>query len=220
MGKVTAWSFSRYLDYEKCPFKFKCKYIDKIQEPPSPALDKGRLVHKKGEDYLTAPIATEVPKEYVQFQDQMVELRNLTPLVEQKWALNANWQPTGWFDRDAWLRIVTDACVAYGDGEVEVIDHKTGRQYDYHQDQMEIFACGAAFYLKGPVEKVTTRLWYLDSGHEEIKSFTFSECEELSYKWEDKPKAMLNDDVFAPRPGSECKWCFYARSKNGPCKFG
>jgi hypothetical protein len=42
----------------------------------------------------------------------------------------------------------------------------------------------------------------------------------LQKKWEARVQPMLNDEVFAPRPGEpHCGWCDYSKAKGGPCKY-
>jgi hypothetical protein len=41
----------------------------------------------------------------------------------------------------------------------------------------------------------------------------------LADDWEDKTRPMLNDTIFAPKPGNACRWCHWKKSNGGPCKF-
>ncbi len=54
--KITAWSFSRYGDYQKCPLMAKFKAIDKIKEPSNKYLKRGTAIHKEAELYQTRKI--------------------------------------------------------------------------------------------------------------------------------------------------------------------
>ena len=46
------WSSSRYTVYDQCPAKAAYKFIDKLPEPPAPALDRGSLIHKQAELFI------------------------------------------------------------------------------------------------------------------------------------------------------------------------
>lgn len=215
---VTAWSFSRLELWERCPFAFKCKHIDKLPDPGSPAMARGNSIHKEAALFLNGTTSTLAP-ELMKFADEMRELKTLKPFVEQQWALSSRWRKTGWFDKLAWCRVILDAGVVYDDGTADVIDHKTGKKYGENVDQMNLFAT-ATFAWFPTVEHVTTRLWYLDADDEDIAEYDRDQFEDLKAEWEDRVAPMFNDTIFAPRPNEKCRWCAYAKSKGGPCKFG
>lgn len=236
-GLVTAWSYSRYADYEQCPLRFKLKHIDRLPDPGGPAMQRGSDIHKEGESYLkTAGAKGEapaVPKTYVHFKDEMQQLRGLNPMVEQQWGFTTSWSPTGWFAKDTWLRIICDVAVHYDDNTLDIIDFKTGRKYTTNEDQVELFSMGG-FARFPEVEHVTARLWYLDipdgpkdkdDPHEDstanttIREYTRDQFEAAQKKWQRKIQPMFMDTKFPPRANEKCKWCAFSRSKGGPCKF-
>ena len=106
---VKAWSYSRLADYEQCPAKFKYKHIDRLPDPGSAAMQRGSDIHKAGENFLKGK--GKLTPEYKYFKKEMAELKQLSPLVEQQWGFTANWEQTGWFGNDTWLRIVCDVAV-------------------------------------------------------------------------------------------------------------
>lgn len=235
---VTAWSYSRYADYQLCPLKFKLKHIDKMKEEGSPAMQRGSDIHKLGETFLTAPPAKGkkvpvVPPEYAHFKDEMLQLRGLDPMVEQQWGFTQNWEPAtgsgrdphGWFAKDTWLRIVCDVAVFYDDDTADIIDFKTGRMYDTNQEQMELFS--AAPFMKRPTLKhVTTRLWYLDvpdpkgtGDNVVVQEFTRDDFERIKKQWIKRIVPMFKDQRFAPTPNDKCRWCSFSKEKGGPCKY-
>jgi hypothetical protein len=221
---ITAWSYSRYADYRQCPLRFKLKYLDKLPEPGSPAMQRGGEVHKEGENFLLGSGKgrgkAKVPESYRHFEDEMLQLLALDPMVEQQWGFTRQWEPTGWFGSDTWLRIVCDVVVKYDDDTVDLIDFKTGRKYDTNEEQVELFSC--APFMKWPVvNHVTTRLWYLDQAqdNEVIREYTRDQFEGIRTGWEKKIVPMFKDKRFAPTPNDKCKWCSFSKSKGGPCKF-
>lgn len=215
---LSAWSFSRYNDYQRCPAFFKYKHIDKLPVPDHPAMARGKEIHEKAAGFLQGTL-NELPEELSWFDDMMIELRGMDPIVEQQWGFDRKWQPTGWFANDTWLRVVLDAGVVYDDNTGVVVDHKTGKKYGDNQEQMELFAL--AFMQRYPqTREVETRLWYLDSGDEEIAEFTADQKRELREKWEKRIAPMMGDKTFAARPNSFCKICPFSASNSGPCQFG
>lgn len=220
---LTAWSYTRYADYRRCPMYFAYKHLLRIKEPAGPAMQRGRDIHKEGEQYLIAPRKPrKVPDSYANFADEMQQLRELHPSVEQQWGFTQDWKPTDWFGKDTWVRNVLDVSVVYEDATADVIDFKTGKKYGSNDEQMELF--GLSMFAKFPeVQHVTTRLWYLDDPNpdtnEVIAEFKAPEAPILIKDWNKKVRPMFADRKFPPRPNDKCKWCHLSKSKGGPCKF-
>lgn len=227
---VTAWSYSRWGDYERCPLYFKEKHVAKsFKDAGSAAMDRGNDIHKGTAAWLSGKTEG-LPREAFQnprAEKILMELRAMPGLmVEQQWGFDAHWKPTGWFDSrgqaPTWLRVILDVGVLYDDMTAEAIDWKTGKRYGSNQDQMELFAVGVMCKIV-PVKHVTTRLVYLDEKGkdiEDIEEFPATHKQRLIDKWTKKVEPMFTDKVFAPRPNDKCKWCPLARSKGGKCAFG
>lgn len=214
--KITSWSYSRLAAYKECPFKAKCKFIDKLPEPPSPAMDRGNKIHKLAENY-TKGIITKLPTELKLFKNQFKLLKASDPMVEETWAFTNKWQETRWNDwNNCWVRIKTDA--AFLDEEtLTVIDHKTGKKRDSYGEQLSLYGLGGM--LKFPhIKEVKTQLWFLDSGETEECTYKASEMKKLLASWNDKVKKMLTDSKFKPTPNNNCRFCPFRSSEGGPCK--
>lgn len=222
---VLAWSYSRYGDYTQCPAMFKYKHLDKLPTKGSPAMQRGSDIHKEGENWLKTPGKRPLPASYVNFKAEMLQLKGLAPMVEQQWGFTRQWQPTGWFGNDTWLRIICDVAVKYDDGTADIIDFKTGKMYETNKDQVELFSTSP--FMKWPeVNEVTTRLWYLDvtdpsgAGDNVVEQeYTRGDFDRIKAGWEKKVQPMFNDRKFAPRPSGKCGWCDFSKAKGGPCKF-
>jgi len=223
--KLTAWSYSRYYTYSVCPRKAKLGYIDKIREPANAAMDRGSKIHILAEKYVTSPDRVKIPEELKYFSEEFMRLRRRrkkspdSVLTEKQWAFTENWEPTGWFDRDAWCRVVLDVII-YNEKThtATVVDYKTGKIRDNHKEQLSLYAL-AMFTMFGDCKTVDASMWYLDQGEIGDTRYTRDQLEWLREEWEKKSKPMLNDTVFAPTPSWLCKWCFYSKDKNGPCEF-
>jgi CRISPR/Cas system-associated exonuclease Cas4 (RecB family) len=157
------------------------------------------------------------------FEKLLRDLRGMHPLVEMEWGYTSEWKPTGWFGDATWFRSKLDAALVYEDNEADVIDFKTGKPYA--QDtilQAELYALSIfCRYLQ--VQRVKVRFWYLDidqQGKEVIYRFSRDMMEALLKRWTARAEKMLNDRIMAPLPGTHCKWCPFAKSKDGPCKYG
>ena len=217
--KITAWSFSRWKDYEQCPLKAKFKHVDKIKEPGSAAMDRGSEIHKLAEDYAMGKLA-ELPQELACFGEEFEILRDRKPSCELEWAFDNEWHPTTWFAPKAWCRIKVDACLsAVGEPtKLIVIDHKTGKVNPDHKDQLGLYALGA-FNMLDYLQTVDARLWYLDQGEEGGEVFERGDVPELTRTWARRTKAMLSDTKFLPTPSNKCRWCFFSKEKGGACQY-
>lgn len=217
---VTAWSYSRYSDYERCPAFFKYKYILKVPTVAGPAMARGREIHKLAEDYLKAPKAGKIPLELKNFSDELKQLHSLKPMVEQQWGFTRQWSPTGWFGAGVWVRGIADVAVVYDDGTADVVDWKTGKKYQTNEDQMELF--GLITLSKFPeVTSVRTLLWYTDiaDDNEVDRAYFRKDVPALMKKWEKAVVPMFADKKYPPRPNDKCRFCDFAKNRGGPCKF-
>lgn len=216
--QIKSWSYSRYALHTECPAKAKYKFLDKLPEPPAPAMERGNKIHKLAEDYTKGEIK-KLPPELKLYKDQFEELRRSKPMVEESWTFRQDWSETTWNDwNGAWCRIKVDAS-CLDETELYVIDHKTGKPRDGYEEQLSLYALGGM--LKFPhIEMVHTQLWYLDHDIEPVaKSYSIKEFKDLKVGWEKRVKPMLSDTRFSPKPSHKCQWCPYSKAKGGPCKF-
>ena len=221
MGLIKAWSYSRYSDYETCPQQARYKHVEKLPQEENPAMERGKHAHDDIAAYLRGDIPDEKAHEltgWEHFGEMFEALRDLEPLVEQQWGFMKQWSPTTWFGKDVWFRSVLDSVVIYPDHTADVIDLKTGKARPEHAQQAELYAISV--FLRHHVGGVTVRFWYLDHGTESVYRFGKIDAEPLIQKWNGKVKRMLSDEIMAPKPGHHCNWCDFAKSKDGPCKYG
>lgn len=227
MNAPFSWSYTRYKAWHDCPKQYQAKFVTKtIKDEKSPAMLRGQKIHEGVAAYIEgkAPLLPGAG-EMAKFNSLMAQLKFMDPayrLIEQQWAFTSKWEPTGWFSKGpvaAWLRVVLDVAVLYPDWDAEVIDHKTGKRYDSNEEQNELFAL-AVFKTEPRVQSVTTRLWYLDDGGETTAAYHKRDEAALTTKWEKAVAPMAAEEVFAPRPGNQCRYCPLARSNGGDCRFG
>ncbi len=218
----TAWSYSALSAYEACPRNYFVTKVLKIKQEKNEGQWRGIKLHDKGAKFLAGE-TDDFPIEFAKFEDQMYELREFHPIVEQKWAFNAKWKSTGNFAKDVKCRMVLDVGLQYADRTAEAIDHKTGKykpeDNEKYFDQMGLFAYGFTKMFPGTTH-ITTRLWYIDQDKEIIKEFTAQDAAMVGKDMERRASRILEDDRFAPRPNKGCYWCPIAKAKGGPCEFG
>jgi len=213
----------------ECPFAVCLDKIQKVRiiEPPNEHFIKGDRVHKSAEIQIGG--RGKLPKlepELKTVKDLLVDLRKRQAAVELEWAFNRQWEPTGWYDKDAWLRIKTDVCADQVDPpEVEIIDWKTGRCYPDHAQQRSLYALGGLRLvqigqLAGGSKDVqlTAQHIYVDTGLRATEKFAMCSLEPLKREWLERTKKMLSDTQFKATPSNQaCKWCKFAKSRGGPC---
>lgn len=222
VGKaVTAWSYSRLNTYEQCPFKFKLTVVLGIKEPGSAAMERGTQVHKDAEIFLRVPSA-ELPESYKLLADELQSIKDNGAKAEVEVTFTKDWQPTGWFDKDAWVRIKVDSIVYLPKtNSIRIIDFKTGKNRGGYEDQIELYAI-AALILYPDISNISAELWFVDSG-EIIGSshgqYTHDMLPALKQKWEDRVVPMFEDAIWPARPNNFCGFCHFRKVNSGPCEY-
>lgn len=229
MKRIPAWSFSRWRKWDACPRSAKHAYIDKLPDPPGPAMQRGSDIHEACEVYLKAPMhdAVPCPEEALSFRREMEELHAAPGLhVEESWAFTKDWKECDWFDRRAWFRAKVDARHgAKADGVMTIIDFKTGsanRQPGPEAEkQAECYALAAFKKFNGHLHKVIVEFWYFDRPLEDNRRqwvYTREHDEaQLLAKWGTEGTLLTTDVRFPKRPGFHCRWCAFNVKKGGPC---
>lgn len=221
VDQIIAWSYSRLTAYEECPQKTKFRVIDKIPEPDeskSPALVNGIEVHAAIEKFLKGQ--SEDTSRFKLLADEMRELRELGTQSELEVTFNKDWAMTGWFDKDAWLRIKIDGFISH-DGVARLMDWKTGKNKGGYESQLELYAL-AAMLIDEECESATGELFFVDTGEiiaTKRGAYTRADIPKLKEDWMKRIKPMMSDKVFPPRPGNYCRWCNFAKAKGGLCRF-
>jgi hypothetical protein len=125
-----AWSFSRLKAFEDCPRRYHETQIkkDKWPEKRSAQLDWGDAVHKALATALRD--GTPLPTVFRIFQHWIDKVNRTAGelLVEDdcKWAITRQFEPTPWFAKNVWLRVVADAVKLDNDAAL-VVDWKAGK---------------------------------------------------------------------------------------------
>lgn len=220
MKLPTAWSYSSLSKYEECPAKYKYGRIDKLPDPQGPAAARGEMLHARGEQYLLGKIK-EIPAGYEHFGAPLRALRLMDAVPEIELGVTAEWKPTGFFAPDVWLRMKLDVLVPpEGKDETAFVDFKSGRYYDSHPEQAEIYALGSAV-LHPKLKAVHAEFWYIDSG--DVQAWTFDvqprALSKLKKKWAARAALALDDRAWNPTPSAKaCKYCAFRTDRGGPCQ--
>jgi RecB family exonuclease len=203
--------------------------VDKVRisEPPNPYFVKGDLVHKCAQEYVSGASKT-IVKDLVKQRSVLNRLRKVNThiQVELKWAFTRNFALTQWYAGDAWLRMMIDVLRDQKKPpEVEIIDWKTGKQYDDHKQQRSLYALGGLQLVQigqlaggSKDAKLTASHVYTDLPQPAIEVFTMKDLIPLKREWILRIKDMMSDTEYPAKPGFACKYCRFGKSKGGPCQ--
>lgn len=241
---MIAWSYSRLMDYEKCPQLFKFKVIDKLKEPSNAAMERGSMIHLLAETWLKAKTLKKVPTELKRVAPMLKTLKRLNAEAEAQWTLRPNFEgSTGWFAKDAWLRVKVDAQAmvtyqalkgveelvipppqqpdAVSANGLWVVDWKTGRfRPETATRQLELYTL-TALVMFPKVDFVVASLGYIDEGRPvHTLAQDRAVLTSLKRRWADNVAKLQKDTKFKATPGAPCNWCHFSKLKGGPCLAG
>lgn len=232
---IKSWSFSRLTEFEKCKYRAKLLFLDKIKEPERPlpvgkteqANDRGTRIHTAAELYIKSENRIELAPELLAFKEEFDKLRELYAegkvSLEGEWAFNEAWEPVGWFSSDTWARVKLDAHVLLEPTHALVIDYKTGRKSGNevkHADQGALYQLST--FLRNPeLTKVTVEFWYPDQDDMSRQVYTREQGMRHFKRFNERAVTMTTCEKFPPNPNAyTCKWCFLGPKGSGVCKVG
>lgn len=208
MSKLVAFSYSRITSYEQCPRKFHAVSVAKsVKEEESGPMAYGKELHLAFANYIKK--GTPLPLHLKQYEKYLAAIKKATGtfIVEQQLAINANYEATGWFDKDVYCRIISDLTILNGKTGV-MWDYKTGKlSKDFTQLRL---AAAVMFLLVPELEKIV--LAYLWTKTKEITRETITR-DEMPGVWTDllpriqRYQDAHHDNNFPPKPNPFCKGC-------------
>jgi len=139
MAKKFAWSFSALQGFELCPKKHYSENIAKdVRQKENPTQQYGITSHKEFEKRLLkgTPLPLDL-RHHEKFLKRIYD-RPGQAYPEQKLALTKNFELTGFFDSDVWVRTIIDYAKVEGNKAL-VLDHKFGKQKE-GTDQLDLMA--------------------------------------------------------------------------------
>jgi hypothetical protein len=133
-----AHSYSSLSTYRKCPKYFHWCYVLGNKEPDKPAAMRGHDLHAKLEEFFKgAPYPSRTPA-LKPWQRFMENLTKYNPEPEAEIAVNSEWIPCAFDDKDAYARGKIDLRYTLG-GVRHILDWKSGRVYDDHPEQGKMY---------------------------------------------------------------------------------
>lgn len=218
---VLPTSYSALTSFETCPKKHYLTRITKeVDDPMGESALWGLRVHEALELYLRdgKPLPTGV-RQYQKYADLLAErAKGGKLLLEQQLAVDRAFQPTGWWDDDAWFRGIVDVAIIHGE-KAFIFDWKTGKKKSDH-DQLQLFAALLASHYPN-IETISTAYVWLQA--QEITSKTFTR-DEAMLVWAPLTARIANlenaldTESWPAKPNGLCKrWCPVGAAKCEHC---
>jgi putative RecB family exonuclease len=233
------WSSSKVKCAQRCPQEFHYRYTERIPEPlVSPeqrigkaihgvlelvlarrsleeALELGRkeLLHDAEREKYDA-LGPKVQAFLTRIEAFRQKRRPRVEMIEQQLAIDALLNPTEFIAQNAFFRGVLDVGFEWGDGELAVVDHKTGmrRLASDFAEQLEAYAT-LAVSNSPHLKRIWLGVHFVGSAAMEWSAPV--PVEEV--KKEFLPRLLEQVELAArnvagpaePRPGPYCAWCSY-----------
>lgn len=203
-------SYSAMKMFDNCPLRYKMQRVDKkIVDPGGDASLYGERVHKSLEDRLKD--GTALPAETARYEGLVTAVENKMAhgdlRVEQEYTLNENFEPTGWWDADAWFRSKLDVLVLFKNTAV-VLDWKTGKHRpDF--EQLELFAM-QVFYHHPEINRVRCGFIWLKDGMLDSQVYTRDNLSAYVDNLLTKVHRIenaLKSDTWPAKPSGLCRFC-------------
>lgn len=233
------WSSSKVQCALRCPREFHYKYIDKVPAPEVlPEARVGKAVHAALEHALNgdpvaeaiatgrAPLTAESEQRRYDaictgipaFLERITAFRRRRrvkrQLVEFSLAVREDFTPTQFYSGDGFYRGIFDAGYLYEDGNLALIDHKTGvrRPSMSATEQLEGYAVLAAPYFRNARRFWLGVHWVADGDVEWTRAIEHAEINQRfvpSVVSNIEAAALAVGDGPRPNPSPWCGHCSY-----------
>ena len=209
--KLLPQSHSTMQMYLNCPHKYyRVKVAKDCKEDFShPSALWGQDAHKALENRLRD--GTELPDRFKQFRkyaDRLASMKGVK-FVERKLAVDADYNPSQFFDNDSLYRGVVDYLVIH-EGVGYLIDHKTGKVKPNELEQLELAALMifARFPTVSIVKGALTWLKHDDASRMQITRDEAHDIEQAKFfPIVQTMRASAQAENWPKKPSGLCPWC-------------
>lgn len=207
-GKEWSWSYSKLKNFDVCPKRMnEIDILKNYKEPEDPdgPLAWGNRVHDALAATLkgTAPLPPEMSS-YQAWVDR-VQRGSGALLVEQKYAITRQLQPTAYFAKDVWYRGIGDVVRIDNDLGL-VLDWKTGKVLE---DSVQLMLMAQCLFAHYPALKyVRSEFVWLKDDCTTPELLSRQEVAEAWVELLPRVAAMENaakQQNYPPKPGRLCK---------------
>jgi hypothetical protein len=216
--KPLVHSWSSLNDYKNCPWRFYLTRVAKtVKEKQSAQMTEGNDRHKALEVAVRDGMA--LPKKYEGDLPMVQMLRNAegNKIVEWQFGLTRNWDITGFFGDDVWIRGKIDFGVIRAKTAI-IIDYKDGKRKT-DSEQLALFAV-PTFAGYPFLERVYSAYAWLKDGKLDREEFVPEDMPELKERfaiWISRVEDSAKRGVWPKQPSGLCKeYCPVGR---GNCEY-
>lgn len=218
MTQLLPWSYSRLDAFKKCRKMFYHQTVAKdVPFEESDQMKWGNRVHKA----LEYRVRDNVPLsgEFAQFECIAAAIQRApgTNLCEYKITLNPSLQPTGWFEKDAYIRVIVD--VLKINGQVGFMgDYKTGKM-KFDELQLKLFAA-AGFQAFPDIQQWTTAYVWTQDKIIDPKVYSRAQLPTLWVELLAEARQIqeaYEANQWPAKPGWSCGYC--SANKYRKCEF-
>lgn len=206
-AKPFAFSYSKLKNYETCPQRHYQVDVLKNFNDESEALTHGNNVHKALADYVSKGTDLGPFLEYKSWADRVKGGQYDQLLVEQQYAIKADFSPTSWFGKEAWYRGIADVVKIAGGGTVALaVDWKTGK---ITEDSVQLALMAQCLFSHFPkLQFVRTEFVWLKEDATTREDFQRSDMEKLWVGLMPRVLALkeaYETKAYPPKPGFLCQ---------------
>lgn len=176
--KSFSWSWSKLKNYEICPLRYFETDVQKTYVDKSENLDWGDRVHKTAAAHLSKgePLPADVLPTLAPWIAKIKKASG-ERLVEKKFALTEDLQPTTYFASNVWYRGIVDVGILFED-VARAWDWKTGK---ITKDSVQLALMAQCMFSHYPqLQKIRTEFIWLQDNAVTTEDFT---RESLSLIW-------------------------------------
>ena len=205
MAKQFTASFSKLKNFEQCAFRHQQVDLLKKYVEKSDQLEWGERVHKAFENAFLRN--QPLPENMAPWQKWVTLAKHLPGehLVEEKWALTRDLQPTEYFGPRCWWRGRGDF-VALQEKTAAILDWKTGGMK--HDSVQLLFSAACLFAYHRSLEKIRTTFVWLPDDETSGEWYTRKEVADqlkngILERVAEMERAALNN-IYPKRPSGLC----------------
>lgn len=193
-------SKSKAMCYEQCPLKFRYRYIDQIEKPKSPALEKGIAVHTEIEKYINKE---SFGCEYVNVIDNVSEFlkkaeqKGFKPIKTELYVKDSEYNLHGYID------------LILSNGEdIIVVDWKSGKPKTIGNHRFELALYAYMFQKQFGIMPISYGAFFVEHNIYVEEDCTAEIINKQLTKI-DLIRFGINNECFGKTPNMFCKWCEY-----------
>ena len=210
MTKVV-WSHSSLKDYEGCARRYhEVKILKKYPFKETQAVIYGKELHKAAEDYIGKSEPLPEQFEFIQPTLDALVAKPGRKLVEYQMALTENLQPTGWFEKNVWVRGVADLLIIDDDNLTAwVVDYKTGNNKYPDREQLKLMSL-MVFAHFPHIREVKSALLFVVKNDMVKHTMAVDEADAEWWRYRERVgriAASMDADVWNPTRTPLCGWC-------------